>query len=649
MMAAVVLLSWQTGYSINIVGKQVPHLFKIVKDDRIGFIDSAGNVVIAPQYKSANDFSEGLASVRINGTYGFINESGNFVIPPQYDYATFFSEGLAVVYKNGKPFYINTKGEKAFDCIFPAVDAFHNGRAKVGTKSKHLGYIDKSGNLIIDTIFSTINPFIDGVAVVSKVNKIQTGKDITYKSPDIGVIDTFGRFVIPYGRYTEIKDLEGGYFRATSPTESRDTIKGYTARTIFTDKTGRQVLIRKDTALSYVDGGFHCGLAKIYLYKYWIPEEKGVISTSEKAYHGFINLKGEIVINDTMYRYVNDFSDNRAFVRDEGWHVSLINTKGNVIADKVFDGVKEGFRNGIVFVSVQRHWGIIDTNAHFIVKPQFDDIDDVGIIDDYFFFKNEGRVTKIGVARIDGSIIIPAMLDEYDKQGFKGGILKCIINKKLTYINKQNNIVWQETNIQAKHLANLDIDYMIRGYFFAHSDGYKTDLGGFGQSGNSMKKIYASARFPANSLSAIVKPDITDTFDDDYYGITAFIANTSTKKKYFSAEDSRLNMVVQALNEKGKWQDIEYLPHSSCGNSYHVLTLEPAHYWKFIIPRYAGDFKTKLRIKLACINNKTLAKGRRERKEVVIYSNEYSGSVNPGQFWRTEHYYHYDIMDPYDD
>jgi len=41
------------------------------------------------------------------------------------------------------------------------------------------------------------------------------------------------------------------------------------------------------------------------------------------------------------------------------------------------------------------------------------------------------------------------------------------------------------------------------------------------------------------------------------------------------------------------------------------------------------------------------SKRRRGRKEVTVYSNEYSGSVNPAQFWRKPEYIPAGIMDPY--
>lgn len=36
------------------------------------------------------------------------------------------------------------------------------------------------------------------------------------------------------------------------------------------------------------------------------------------------------------------------------------------------------------------------------------------------------------------------------------------------------------------------------------------------------------------------------------------------------------------------------------------------------------------------------------KKELILYSNEFEGSINPGQFWRKQDHFSWGIMDPYD-
>ena len=63
--------------------------------------ETTGKFIINPQFDYADDFSEGLAAVRVGdrntGKWGYIDKKGKFVINPRFDWAFPFSEGLAVV------------------------------------------------------------------------------------------------------------------------------------------------------------------------------------------------------------------------------------------------------------------------------------------------------------------------------------------------------------------------------------------------------------------------------------------------------------------------------------------------------------------------------------------------------------------------
>jgi hypothetical protein len=95
---------------------------------RFGYVDTKGELAIKPQFFMAEDFSEGLAAVRIEESatskYAFIDKSGKIVIPAQFDGAFSFAEALAAV-------------ETGFRA---------EGGQKVAGQS---GFIDKSGNFVI--------------------------------------------------------------------------------------------------------------------------------------------------------------------------------------------------------------------------------------------------------------------------------------------------------------------------------------------------------------------------------------------------------------------------------------------------------------------------------------------------------------------
>ena len=82
------------------------------EDQKWGFRDSSGSVVVSPKYDEVYIFSEGLITVRLNGKWGFVDETGNEVIPPKYENSSSFFNGVARVSLNDKWFYIDKTGEE---------------------------------------------------------------------------------------------------------------------------------------------------------------------------------------------------------------------------------------------------------------------------------------------------------------------------------------------------------------------------------------------------------------------------------------------------------------------------------------------------------------------------------------------------------
>jgi hypothetical protein len=188
------------------------------------------------------------------------------------------------------------------------------------------------------------------------------------------------------------------------------------------------------------------------------------------------------------------------------------------------------------------------------------------------------------------------------------------------------------------HANAVKVDYMLRGYFHAGSP-VSEGLGGHAGSHNMPQPIGAieSDLAAADGLHVLARLDEGRPFSKHYDGFRVIVANASPQPLRFAAQDSRLDIVHEALDPKGTWAPIEYLPSSGCGNSYHTLTLPAQTYWEFTAPHYEGDFATRLRIRVA------LPDGDGER---VTYSNEFPGRINGGQFLSRQKYEPSGLMDP---
>ena len=184
---------------------------------------------------------------------------------------------------------------------------------------------------------------------------------------------------------------------------------------------------------------------------------------------------------------------------------------------------------------------------------------------------------------------------------------------------------------------DLNIDFMLRGHVYARSSIVDSSApGGFGGSDNFPKKINDSLNFTENGLFLKIDTTKIVSISGKYNAYNLFIGNKSNAIVRLDASDSRLYVIAE-IYYQNKWQPIEYLPSSKCGNSYHKVYLKQNEYWTFEIPIFSGTITTKLRYRLMIAKDK------------FIYSNEVSTSINKGQLTDKEGHTPNNIMDPYSD
>lgn len=182
----------------------------------------------------------------------------------------------------------------------------------------------------------------------------------------------------------------------------------------------------------------------------------------------------------------------------------------------------------------------------------------------------------------------------------------------------------------------LDVDFMLRGYFHAGSS--IEDSAAFGG-------FYKDANVPKVCTEGIEQLSKEDSFqlvvqlDSQFVGngvnhFKVFIINTTAERMTLPAQDSRLYLKRQAFY-RGKWQDVEYLPSSWCGNSYHNVFIDPQQYWAFNAPCIKGEIEAKFRFELYVSED--------ER----YYSSEFDGSFNKKQLKVEQGHNPVGIMDPY--
>lgn len=91
---------------------EILKLYPISENGIWGYNDEDGNLSIDLIFDEVNLFTNGLASVKIDGKYGFINKLGQFEIKPKYDTVFQMRHTYASVVKRGKSFQINRNGKR---------------------------------------------------------------------------------------------------------------------------------------------------------------------------------------------------------------------------------------------------------------------------------------------------------------------------------------------------------------------------------------------------------------------------------------------------------------------------------------------------------------------------------------------------------
>lgn len=293
---------------------------RIFPQEKWGFIDTSGAVIISPQFNSVAGFSEGLAAVAfdmdrtshnctdcdLNQHWGFIDKSGKIVVQPQYHSVSSFSEGLAAVMNDdGKWGYIDTKGELVIPFLFESAREFSEGLAPVAV-NKQFGYIDKRSSFVIKPQYAIAGRFSEGLAAVRKGGKT-----------DFMILGPAG------GTWTFIgKDGKKRLDLPKKTEQARDFAEGL--------------------AVIEIDG--HCG---------------------------YVNTSGVIAISPT-FSSCGDFSEDFADVFNGKWQ--YIDKQGKVVLEVLYDGV-HSFKNGLAAVEEgssgpEQKFGYIDKHGKQVWKPQ---------------------------------------------------------------------------------------------------------------------------------------------------------------------------------------------------------------------------------------------------------------------------------------
>ena len=352
--------------------------FASVMDDnkRYFFIDKDGKELKLPvsSYELPNflglgikGFTEGIANISINKRVGTVNTRGEWVHQPSFDKITPFKDAIAVAQTGVKHTILHKNGD-AFTCPDEVIDIknFTEEMAPFKGKNDRFGFVNTKGQIVVPATFLSVGYFSNGLAW-AKTSALT-----------IGFIDKSGNWVLnPQFESAKEFDPESGFALVKSTGEWK-----------LIDRTGKALVVSGDTGY----GEFYEGVcnakkgAKVGLINTngeWIVAahydkiqrmQNGYANVRNIEFWGVIDNTGKVII-PVKYENINP-NDNGIFAvkRDKLW--GLMDRSGSLVTNFEYTAIRD-FKNGFAAVKVGNKWGMINSTGQQILPFQFERVEDM--------------------------------------------------------------------------------------------------------------------------------------------------------------------------------------------------------------------------------------------------------------------------------
>ncbi|AZQ64239.1 WG repeat-containing protein [Flammeovirga pectinis] len=372
------------------------NLVGVKKNDVWGVINTKGKVIISPQFKFLNYYSDGISIVENKkGRLGAVDTNGKEIIPITFQSLRFLAGGLPllVAKNNGVQGVINLKGEWVLPLDFITVKwagnkllaamtqkgewlfVYHNGehyseefysnwkwyhkqKKLLLNRNGRLGLLDENANVVFETKCKSIS-FNDSSIIAEKFPKIELG-DINKK-----LLSTWYCDSLSFAGDSLIRYYTSGKVGIATSTGKNKFYNFYSEVSDFIDG---QAIVNKNNKFGVCDiNGVlivpvkYNSIKRMPTGHYW--------TLDKESYPDVYNKQGE---NLTMHKYdmIGEFSQGKYLVRRARLYGYLNADLSEWIEPQFKDA--ESFVGPYAVVRTSDYYGVIDLEKKWEITPIID-------------------------------------------------------------------------------------------------------------------------------------------------------------------------------------------------------------------------------------------------------------------------------------
>jgi len=337
---------------------------------KLGYINTAGKVVISPKYTYANNFSEGKAMVVIDNKVCYINKTGNVVISTGLNYnydeygwashgETEFKNGMACVYGPNGWGSINATGKIVIPFQFDTPYFFNEkGIAQVFLKGE-MNYIDRKGNLLFPTGYLSIGEQKDGTWIGIRQDQLSHAGFMHSEYDSYDLLDAKGNVI-----KTNVKTSAGKNYDMIALAQATLDDYGLSKDRYLSISTPVEGIARASLLYDVAVANYG-GARNVYIDTKTCKEIAGPFNQANDFREGYALVSKDVTDGLVTYSYYG-----------------LINTKGQTVLPLEYDpainskGLSEGYmlakKNGTLYLikNTGHKGGFTDvSSADYFYKP----------------------------------------------------------------------------------------------------------------------------------------------------------------------------------------------------------------------------------------------------------------------------------------